>query len=129
MDGDFRQLFSSEHNCKPGEFEKRVFRMCLFPHALPFAGILRRINANFFREDLDLLRELATAKNTDEVICELNRFYGRNRRDKNRIRTDLFFRISGKRVLRLYREVARSVESADEDSSESGRQETARGSI
>lgn len=105
MEPDFRQLFSWKFDCKPADFEERVFWHCLFRHALPFAWLLGA-RRTFFREDFDLVREVASVHNVDELICELNRFYGRNRRDKNLFRTDFFIRISGKRVLRLYRSLS-----------------------
>lgn len=105
MEADFRQLFCEATGCEPAEFENRMFSMCLFRHATPFSWLIRSRN-EFFREDLEMLRDIASARNTPEVISELNRFYGRNRRDKSILRTRFFIRISGKRVLRMYRELA-----------------------
>lgn len=105
MEADFRQLFSQTFRCAPGDFEKRVFRKTLFPHARLLLWFFRN-KEQFFREDLEMLREVATSRNTEEVIAELNRFYGRNKRDKSFLRTGFFIRVSGKRVLRLYRMVA-----------------------
>ncbi len=62
----------------------------------------------FFREDTDFIRDVGTATSRGEVICELNRFYGRNMRDRNWLRRVFFLRLSGKRVLRIYRELARA---------------------
>ena len=81
-----------------------MFTKCLFRHALPFTWLIRR-KQEFFREDVEMLRDIASARNTPEVISELNRFYGRNKRDKSFLRTRMFFRISGKRVLRTYRDL------------------------
>jgi hypothetical protein len=111
MDADFRQLFCNATGCRPAEFEKRMFRKCLFRHAAPLAWFIRD-KAAFFREDLEMLRDIASARTTQEVISELNRFYGRNRRDKSILRTQFFIRISGKRVLRTYRQLV-----AEEDES------------
>lgn len=109
MDADFRHIFSCAVRCEPGEFEQRMFSKSLFWHAPLFAWLIPN-KAQFFREDFEMLREVASAKNTDEVICELNRFYGRNRRDHSILRTTFFIRVSGKRVLRLYRALAGSPE-------------------
>jgi hypothetical protein len=110
MEADFRQLFSERFGCDGGDFEARVFKQCLFRHALPFVALLWRSDPEIFREDLDLVRELATARNTAEVVSELNRFYGRNARTRGFLRTTLYLRISGKRVLRLYRNLVREAE-------------------
>jgi hypothetical protein len=102
MEADFRRLFSQAFGCPPEQFEQRMFRKTLFRHAIPFFWFIRDRGA-FFREDLEMLRDIASARTTPEVICELNRFYGRNHRDKNFVRTSFFIRVSGKRVLRIYR--------------------------
>ena len=105
MEADFRQLFCEATGCKPADFESRMFSTCLFRHAIPFLWLIRN-KQQFFREDLEMLRDIASAHNTPEVISELNRFYGRNRRDNGFLRTRLFFRVSGKRVLQIYRSLA-----------------------
>ncbi len=110
MEADFRQLFSERYGCEQAQFEERVFKACLFRHSIPFVAVLRRWKPGIFREDYDLARELATTRNTGEVVSELNRFYGRNAREKGFWRTTCYFRISGKRVLRLYRDLVRGVE-------------------
>lgn len=102
MDADFRQLFCAETGCEPAEFEARLFVLCLFRHALPARWFIQD-ERKFFREDWEMLRDIATARNTAEVVSELNRFYGRNRRDKNFFRTRFLLRVSGKRVLQIYR--------------------------
>lgn len=110
MEADFRQLFSERFGCGEVEFETRLFRECLFRHSIPFVALLRRWKPEIFREDYDLARELAATHNTGEVVSELNRFYGRNARERGFFRTTCYFRISGKRVLQLYRELARETE-------------------
>lgn len=65
------------------------------------------MNPSFFDEDFGLARELSTAVSHGEVLTELNRFYGRNVRDKNWFRKNLSLRISGHRVLRLSRKLFR----------------------
>lgn len=116
MEADFRQLFSERSGVTADQFECKLFRKCLFRHALPFAWLIQRWHPQFFREDFEMLRDVASAHNTDEVICELNRFFGRNARDKNFLRTAFYLRISGKRVLRIYREMTRERKSLEEAS-------------
>lgn len=108
MDVEFRHLFSEVCGVSGEHFERKLFSKCLFRHALPFAWLLQKWEPEFFREDFEMLRDIATARNTEEVICELNRFFGRNARDKSIMRTAFYFRVSGKRVLRIYREFSRA---------------------
>lgn len=108
MDLDFRQLVSARYGISAEKFERKLFQKCLFRHALPFVWLLEKCDPDFFREDLEMLRDVASARTTDEVICEINRFFGRNARDKSFIRTGLYLRVSGKRVLRFYRKMIRT---------------------
>jgi hypothetical protein len=107
MEVEFRQLFSEKWGVDAKEFECRLFRKCLFRHALPFAALIERVDPDFFKEDYEMLRDVASARTTEEVICELNRFFGRNARDRSFWRPNFYLRISGKRVLQIYRSLTR----------------------
>jgi hypothetical protein len=107
MEAEFRQLFSEKWGVDPAEFERRLFRKCLFRHALPFARLIEKLDSDFFKEDYEMLRDVASARSTEEVICEANRFFGRNARDRSFWRTTFYLRISGKRVLNVYRSLIR----------------------
>ena len=115
MDVEFRQLFSEKWGMAAEQFEHKLFYKCLFRHALPFAWLLQKCDKDFFREDFGMLRDVASARNTDEVICEINRFFGRNARDKSFLRTVLFLRVSGKRVLRVYRSLLKGEKNVSEE--------------
>ena len=96
----FEELWRNNHQGGDSHFETVMFWQGLYFHALPLASILVRYNPQFFREDLEFLRDVKNAHSTEEVIGELNRFYGRNVREKSFLRRRLFIRISGSRVLR-----------------------------
>ena len=103
----FRTLFCDQFQCSAEEFQRQLFLRCLHRHARPFAQLLPRLDKDFFREDIGLICDLATAASHGEVLTELNRFYGRNVRDRNWLRKTFSLRISGKRVLRLSRKLFR----------------------
>jgi hypothetical protein len=103
MGADFRQLFCHKYELAPERFEQRLFWMCLFRHSLPFVHFLIRWKPEIFREDFDLMREVASTRSRGEVVNELNRFFGRNRRVGGFWRNACLFRVSGKRVLQIYR--------------------------
>ena len=107
MRQSFKSLYCQHYACALEDYDRRLFRSCLHRHALPFASILRRFRPAFFREDLDFIRDVGAASSRSEVICELNRFYGRNMRDRNWMRRLFGLRLSGKRVLRIYRQLLR----------------------
>jgi hypothetical protein len=100
-------LFCEKFQCSPDSFESQLFSRSLHRHAVMLAGPLSRMIPEFFREDMGLINDLATAVSHGEVLTELNRFYGRNVRDRNWLRKTFSLRISGKRVLRLSRKLFR----------------------
>ncbi len=101
----FRNLFCQRFQCPLEEFEHQIFSRCLYRHALLLAGLLSKLGPGFFREDFGLIADLATASSHAEVRMELDRFRGRNLRDRNWLRKRLSLRISGERVLRLSRKL------------------------
>jgi hypothetical protein len=103
----FKTLYCEQHACSEEDYDQHVFRRCLNLHAVPVANMLSQWAPAFFREDFDFVREVGFVTTRGELICELNRFYGRNLRDRNWFRRELGLRISGKRVLRLYRRLVR----------------------
>lgn len=107
MRKDFRALFCESYRCSIQTYQPQLFSRCLHRHARPFAGILARLSKTFFHEDLGFIGDVATAASHGEVVTELNRFYGRNVRDRNWLRRTFALRISGKRVLRLSRRLFR----------------------
>lgn len=107
MSDSFRSLFCEAYGCAPDDFEQQLFRRCLYRPLAPLALLIARLKPAFFHEDLSFLREVGAATSRSEVVSELNRFYGRNLRDKNWIRKLLAIRVSGKRVLTLYRGLLR----------------------
>jgi hypothetical protein len=109
---DFRQLFCAQFDVAAEDFEKRLFSMTLFRHSVAMVWLLQRWKPEMFREDYDLMRDLASTVSRGEVVSELNRFYGRNRRVGGFWRNICLCRVSGKRVLNLYRELIREQEEA-----------------
>ena len=104
---DFKTLFCQHFQCAAEHFEAQLFLHSLHRHARPFVAMLSRLDSSFFREDVGLICDLATAVSHGEVLTELNRFYGRNVRDRNWLRKTFSLRLSGKRVLRLSRKLFR----------------------
>ena len=106
--GTFSTRFCQQFECAPAEYEEQLFARCLHRHVRFCATLLSSFDPKFFHEDQGLIRDIATAASHSEVITELNRFYGRNVRDQNWLRKTFSLRISGKRVLRLSRNLFRT---------------------
>lgn len=108
MSKSFQALYCSHFGSEASHFEADVFWKCVFRHAWLPARAIHRLCPSFFHEDFGFLRDLATAKCRGEVLTELNRFYGRNVRDRSFFRKRLLLRVSGKRILALYRQLLRT---------------------
>lgn len=104
----FKALFCERFECSSLEYESHAFSVGLYRHARPFASLLARWTPEFFEEDTGFIRDLASAASRAEVLTELNRFYGRNVRDRNWVRKVCHLRISGKRIQRLARSLFES---------------------
>lgn len=97
----FRELICEKLECTAAEFEERVFWKTLHWHSLPVAIWVYRKNPAAFREDFEFIREIGTVSDPDTFKTELNRFHGRNVRDKTWLRGTFSIRVSAKRLIRL----------------------------
>jgi hypothetical protein len=95
----FQEAYCRIHNCLPGDYEEKLLWQCLYRHALPVLVFLPASDSTFFKEDYELIREIGPVRDPEIFEMELNRFHGRNIRDKNWIRRALLIRISGKRLI------------------------------
>ena len=89
------------YGVQPEAYEGFVFRHTLEWYARPFASWLYNKRRALFREDLDFIREISTLTDAEFFRSELNRFYGRNVREKGWIRGKFGIRISAKKMIRL----------------------------
>lgn len=97
----FRERFCEQYNCEESEFEERVFWRCLHYHAYPLAGWALRKFPGFFREDIEFIHEIGGVRDPLIFKSEVNRFHGRNVREKSWLRGSLHIRVSAKRVINL----------------------------
>src|SRR5687767_5707635 len=98
----FRERFCEQFKCEDSNFEERVFWRCLNrPHAWIFAKFLFPKNRAIFKEDLDFIHELGGIRDPLTFKNEVNRYHGRNVREKGWIRGAFGIRVSGKRVMKL----------------------------
>jgi len=97
----FRERFCERFKCAPAKFEEAVFFRCLNRHAWLFARLLFRRDRSIFREDLDFIHELGGIRDPLIFKNEVNRYHGRNVRERGWIRGAFGIRVSGKRVMKL----------------------------
>jgi len=103
--GSFKTLWCEKHRCPASEYQQRVFGLCLHRHAVLLAPLITRLSPSFFEEVMGFIREAGTARTRDELVTEVNRFYGRNVRDKNWFRNTFALRVSAARFLSLSHDV------------------------
>jgi hypothetical protein len=104
----FREVFCEHYQCSQDAYVMRVFWHCLYRHAMPLASMLHSRNPDFFREDFDAIREIGTAQSHDVFRNEINRFYGRNLREKKWLRRSFLIRVSGKRLMKVKNKLFRT---------------------
>lgn len=100
-DATFRERFCERYGCAAGDFEEAVFWKCVHWHAWIFARILFPRDRNIFKEDLEFIHELGPVRDPLIFKSEVNRFHGRNVREKSWIRGPFHIRVSAKRVINL----------------------------
>lgn len=105
----FRERFCEQFGCDTSRFEEGVFWKCLNrPHAWLFARFLFPKHPGIFKEDLDFIHELGGVRDPLVFKNEVNRYHGRNVRERGWIRGTFGIRVSGKRVMRLKNELFRN---------------------
>ena len=98
----FRERFCERFGCDSTKFEEAVFWRCMNrPHAWIFAKFIFPKHPEIFKEDLDFIRELGGIRDPLVFKSEVNRYHGRNVREKGWIRGTFGIRVSGKRVMKL----------------------------
>jgi hypothetical protein len=97
----FRERFCERYHCEPSAFEERAFFKCVPLRVWPLAKILFRRDPGIFKEDLEFMRELGGIRDPLIFKSELNRYHGRNVRERGFIRGFLGVRVSGKRAIKL----------------------------
>lgn len=97
----FRERFCEYHKCAAADFEERVFWKAMHRHAYFVARWYFRKDPDIFKEDLEFIHELGGVRDPLIFKTELNRFHGRNVREKGWLRGTFGVRVSGKRIIRI----------------------------
>jgi hypothetical protein len=105
LTGTFQDRFCSRHRIPRDQFNDLLFRKGLFLHARLLAPIATRLWPNFFAEDLQFIQEIANVTCPDIVHFEINRFHGRNVREKRWMRRVARIRMSGRKLQKINRQL------------------------
>lgn len=96
-----RTCFCARHDCPESEFERRFFRLALYRHAVPFAGILRFFWPQLFHLDTEFIGWIGQSEDMADVWEEIDKFQFRNRTTWGWLRTGLRMRLNCMRVIDL----------------------------
>ena len=97
----FQEAFCEKFGCGERDYELKVFRKCLHTHAWAFVWLWLWNPKAFFAEDYQFIREAASVTCGAVFRMEVDRFHGRNVRDKNWARRVFKIRLSGKKLRKL----------------------------
>jgi len=104
----FRERFCEYFECSQSEYARAVFWESVHWHAwLPARFLLRRDPA-LFKEDMEFIQELGSIRDPMIFKSELNRFHGRNVREKGWIRGTFHIRVSARRMIALKNKIFRA---------------------
>ena len=96
----FYTLYCERFQCSSQGFEAHVLRQCLHPRAIILSNLIWRVSPEYFREDLELIREIKDLTDAKEVETEIYNF--RNRHPpKGVLSGKLGVRISGQKLVNL----------------------------
>jgi hypothetical protein len=97
----FQQLYCDRHGCALEKFEKKIFWSCLYPHAVPFAALLRWFDRDFFRRDFEYLYLIGLATDANEFRREVEALEFSGQLDDGAFRRLLRLRVSAERLMKL----------------------------
>jgi hypothetical protein len=96
----FSERFCAITGTRAEMFDRKLFKKSLYAHARIVAPFLLKFRPEMFREDFEAIRELAMVDCPEIFAMEVNRFHGRNKRDRSILRQLFLIRVSGKRLLK-----------------------------
>lgn len=106
-----KEIYCQQHKCTVEQFQKRVFRQTLYPHARLVAPLILLFNYEFFSADRTLVSCVAEAENMKRVRNEVRDFFW-DSENRGWLRRAANIRISGQRLKNLCRRYLPEGESA-----------------
>lgn len=94
----FREAVCDRFGVAPAGYEQEVLWRCFFPSTLGIGKLLWLVKPDYFRDDLELIRDVADCVSVNEVRTELND-HRYHRPIKSFLRRILRVRVSGQRLV------------------------------
>ena len=96
-----REAYAAVYDCRPGEFEHRVFWRCLYPHAGVPARWMWWVERDFFRTDLETVHALGEARSSADLERAIDDLENNALVERSIRRGTLRIRLSPSRLGRL----------------------------
>ena len=96
-----REAYAAVYDCRPEEFERRVFWRCLYPHAGLLAWWMWWVEREFFRTDLEAVEALAEARCDAELRRAIDDLENHGLVERSLRRGRLRIRLSTSRLRRV----------------------------
>lgn len=96
--------FCERFGCSAAEFERRVLRRSFPASSRLLGSLLLAVSPRLFQRELEMIRRLGTAVDHNHVRGELEGYKYENQRDRVLRTETLGLRVSGRRLMQLYRE-------------------------
>jgi len=97
----FKLRFCERYRCSEAHFERCAFKKLLYPRAKLIAPLLLLVAPKLFAVDLEFIRNLAEAADSETAANHAVGFQYVNHHRRSLLRTKLRLRVSGQRATKL----------------------------
>lgn len=101
----FRELFCQKYRCPLNSFEKKLFWRSLYRKSWLVSRLIFLFNPAYFDRDLAVIQKLGNSTNPSEFEREIDAYQRRTRLEIGSVRVRWLLRISGRRLMRIKKEV------------------------
>ena len=105
--GSFKAAFCECFGCAVEAFQETLFWKCVRPALRPVASLVRLLSPRFFRPDLEYLGQVGETTTWEGFWTLATRIHEDLALNHGLLRKGLHLRISGSRLIELYREITR----------------------
>ncbi len=102
---DFKTAFCARIDCKPRQFEKRLFWETVNPDYRSLAFVIRCFYPGFFRRDREYIQLIGAATNKGEILAIVNKLPFDPKFSQGFLRGFLRVRILGRRLVQIANEI------------------------
>jgi hypothetical protein len=102
---DFKTAFCARMECKPRQFEKKLFWETVNPDLRVLVFFIRCFYPGFFRRDREYIQRIGTATNKEEILAIVNKLPFDPKFNQGFLRGFLRVRILGRRLVQITNEI------------------------